>query len=404
MRVTCVGGGPAGLYFSLLMKLRDPRHEICVLERSATGAAQGWGVTLGQDVLEKLRECDPASAEELQRAARRWTRQVVRIGSSQVAQNGYSIYSIGRQALVGILARRASDVGVRIDYGHEVTSLAELPPSDLVVAADGTGSRLRSAVAEFGTSVLLSNNKYIWLGSSAPCDETFNYIFVPTRHGWVWAYAYEFGSRASTFIVECSPQTWTALGFDTVSGDEAAARLSDLFRDHLDGQRLTARSPDGSVAGWLDFRIVTNRQWHAGNLVLVGDSACTAHYSIGQGTKMALDDAIALADSLRDHTDLETALVTYEARRKAELVRPLSEARCSAKWFESLPRYISLKPHQFAVLLQVRWSPVIQVLPPGLSYLLFRAMKQSTVLNWIRGWIGPAVKTIYGRRNSVLQE
>ena len=404
MRITCVGGGPAGLYFSLLMKLRDPGHDIQLLEQSAADAVKGWGVTLGQDVLEALRGNDAESAEEIERAALHWTNQVVRIGGSRVAYGGSSIYNIGRQALLDILARRASETGVLIDYGHEVTSLAELPPSDLIVVADGAGSPLRSAVDGFGTGTRLSGNKYIWLASSASFDGMFNYIFVPTHYGWVWAYAYQFDARTSTFIVECSPRTWAGLGLDAMPTDEAANLLSDLFKEHLDGHRLIAKFPDGTLARWLDFRIVTNQRWHAGNLVLAGDSAHTAHYSLGQGTKMALDDAIALSESLDRHTSLEVALTAYEAKRKAELVRPLSEARCSAEWFENLPRYVNLKPHQFGTLLQARWSPLIKILPPRLSYQLHQATKRFTMLDAMRSRIGPAVKTMYGQRNSVFEE
>jgi len=394
-----VGGGPAGLYFSLLMKLRDPQHDVLVLERNQTGAVHGLGVTLGQDLLDSLRANDSASAEELELASRRWTRQVVHVDRARESYDGFSISSIGREALVDILARRAADVGVHVKYGHEVTSVAELPPSDLVVIADGVGSRLRSAVDEFGTSISLTGNKHMWLGCTLLFD-TFDYIFASTEHGWVWAYAYQFEARTSTFIVECSPLTWAAWGFDDMSGDEAAALFTDFFRDHLDGHRLTARLPDGSDAKWLDFRIVANQRWHVGNLVLAGDSAHTTHFSLGQGTKLALEDAMALADSLGQHPDLETALTAYETQRKAELARPVSEARCSAQWFENIPRYIDLKPHQFAALLQVRWSPLIQVLPPRLSYQLHHVTRRFTVLNKIRSRIGPAVKAVYGRRGT----
>ena len=371
MRITCVGGGPAGLYFSLLMKLRDPRHDVTLLERNATGATHGWGVTLEQDVLGVLRGNDPVSAEALQRAFVHWTHQAVHIGGEREVAGGYSMYSISRQDLVDILASRAGDAGVRICYGHEVTGLAELPPSDLIVAADGVRSRLRSAVGGFGTRVRDGGNKYIWLGSSAPFD-TFSYIFEPTEHGWVWAYAYQFRAQASTVIVECSPLTWAGLGFDAMSADESVALLSDLFKEQLDGHRLVARLPEGTTARWLNFPTVTNERWHTSNIVLAGDSAHTAHYSLGQGTTMALDDAIALADSLHLHTDLETALTVYETRRKAELMRTLSAAHCSSKWFEDLERYIHLKPHQFAMVLPARWSPLVAVLPPRVSYWLRR--------------------------------
>lgn len=399
MRITCVGGGPAGLYFSLLIKLRDPQHDVLVLERNPTGAVHGLGVTLGQDMLDTLRDNDSASARELELAARRWTHQVVHLDRAQESFDGFNISSIGREALVDILARRAVEAGVQIKYGHEVASLAEVPACDLIVVADGVGSRLRSAVDGFGTTISKTGNQYMWLGSTVPLD-TFNYIFAPTPHGWMWAYAYQFEAHTSTFIVEGAPRTLAASGLDTMPADEVAAVLSDVFKDHLDGHRLTARLPDGSLARWLDFRIIDNQRWHAGNLVLAGDSAHTAHFSLGQGTQMALGDAIALADSLQQHADLETALTAYETRRKAELVRPMSEARCSAAWFESLPRYINLKPRQFGTLLQTRWSPLIRVLPPRLSYQLHHLSRRFTVLNKIRSRIGPTVKVMYGRRNS----
>ena len=400
MRITCVGGGPAGLYFSLLMKLSDPRHDVLVFERNPTGAVHGLGVTLGQDMIDTLRDHDRVSGEELELAARRWTHQVVHLDRVQESFDGFDLSSIGREALVDILARRAADLGVLIKYGHEVASLDELRPSDLIVIADGVGSRLRAAVPEFGTSISVASHQHMWLGSTVPLD-TFNYSFAPTPHGWIWAFAYPFDARGSTFIIEAPRETLSATGLDAMPPDEVAAALSDVFAGTLDGHRLTARLPDGSLARWLDFRIIANKRWHVGNLVLAGDSAHTAHFSLGQGTKMALDDAIALAESLGRRADLQTALTAYETQRKAELVRPLTEARCSAEWFENLPRYINLKPHEFGTLLQTRWSPLIKVLPPRLSYQLHNATRRFTVLNRIRGRIGPMVKRVYARRNPV---
>jgi 2-polyprenyl-6-methoxyphenol hydroxylase-like FAD-dependent oxidoreductase len=390
MRITCVGGGPAGLYFSLLMKLRDPRHDVVLLERNAAGATYGWGVTLNQDVLDVLRSNDVESAEALERASLHWTQQAVHISGEREMMGGCRVYGISRQALVEILASRARDAGVRITYGHEVTGPAELPPSDLVVAADGVRSRLRSAVGGFGTDVREGGNRYMWLGSNAPL-EMFNYIFVPTDHGWVWAYAYQFRAQASTVVVECSSVTWAGLGLDAMSADESVALLSDLFADQLGGHRLIARLPDGTTARWLSFPTVTNERWHTGNIVLAGDSAHTAHYSVGQGTAMGLEDAIVLADSLQLHADLETALTVYETRRKAELVRPLSAARRSSEWFENVQRYIHLKPHQFATVLYARWSPLVAILPPRLSYQLRRATKRFAVLDRIRSQASQAL-------------
>jgi 2-polyprenyl-6-methoxyphenol hydroxylase-like FAD-dependent oxidoreductase len=383
------------------MRLRDPRHEVRLLERSATGANQGWGLTLGRDVLDTLRRRDPISAGALERASVHWTHQVVDIRGERELAGGYDVYGIGRQALVDILAGRARDAGVQISYGHEAAGRDELPQSDLIVAADGVRSRLRSAADGFGTKIRESGNKYIWLGTGKVFDQ-FNYIFVSTDHGWVWAYAYKFDAKMSTFIVECSPQTWSGLGLDTLSADDGVALLGDLFKDSLHGHRLIARFPDGTYARWLNFGTVTNERWHSGNIVLAGDSAHTAHYSLGQGTKLALEDAIALADSLRTHLDIETALTAYEKQRKAELIRPLSEARCSTEWFEDLPRYLQLKPHQFAAVLEARWSPLIAALPPRLGYQLRQATERFAMLRGIRRQVGPAVKVIYGKRKSVL--
>jgi 2-polyprenyl-6-methoxyphenol hydroxylase-like FAD-dependent oxidoreductase len=391
VRIACVGGGPAGLYLSLLIKLRGPLHDVTVLERHAADAAHGWGVTLGRDVIERLHDNDPLSAQAVKQASQHWTHQVVHVKGERIPQGGYDIYNVSRKALLEILADRARGMGVRIRYGHEVTGGGELSQADLVVAADGARSRLRSAVDAFGTSVHLSGNKYIWLGSSAPF-ESFNYVFRPTDPGWVWAYAYQFTERASTVIVECSAKTWAGLGFDAMPVDESVAVLTDLFADQLNGHPLTARLPDNTTASWLNFATITNQRWHSRNVVLVGDSAHTAHYTLGQGTKMALEDAIVLADSLTKHTDLEAALSNYEAQRKEELARPLRRALCSAEWFEHLPRYAGLSPHQFAALLESRWSPLVQVLPPWASYQLRQAADRFPVLNNFRGRIGAAVK------------
>lgn len=397
MRVTCVGGGPAGLYFSLLTKLTAPQHDVTVFERNTAGLPQGWGVTMGRGILDRIAVSDPALAQALERAGVRRTRQVVHIGGERKTWDPYCTYSIPRKALVDILARRAREVGVRITYGHEVTGAAELPPSDLIVAADGARSRLRSDVGGFGTRTHHGSNKYIWLGSSAPFD-AFSYIFAPTDHGWVWAYAYQFDPGTSTVIVECSPGTFAGLGLDAMPVPDGVAMLGDLFKEQLTGHPLTARLPDGATASWQSFPTVTNQRWHSGHVVLIGDSAHTAHYSLGQGTTMALDDAAALAAALRRHADLGTALTAFEAQRKAELMRPLSEARCSAEWFEDLPRYAGLEPHQFAVLLDSRWSPLVRVLPPLASYYLRQATERFAVLRGIRDRVGPAVKVIDSRR------
>lgn len=397
VRITCVGGGPAGLYFAILAKLHDSQHDVTVLERATAGAPRGWGVTLGRDVLDRIAVSDHALAVALEREGIRWTRQIIHIGDERVVRDGSDIYNISRKSLVDILASRALEVDVHVRYGHDVASAADLSHADLVVAADGARSRLRAAVGGFGTSVRFGRNKYAWLASSAPFG-AFNYIFAQTRHGWIWAYAYQFDARTSTVIVECSPQTFTGLGLGAMPMADSVAILSDLFKDQLNGHPLFARLPDGTSASWQNFSTVSNERWHSGNVALIGDSAHTAHYSLGQGTKMALEDAVVLDDSLRRHAGLTVALTAFEAQRKAELKRPLSEARCSAEWFENLPSYLGLKPHQFAALLESRRSPVIRILPPLASYYLRRATERSTVIRGMRDRVGPAVRVMYGRR------
>ena len=399
MRIECVGGGQAGLYFALLMKLRDPGHDVVVHERGSADSTYGWGITLGRDVLENLYHHDAASAEEIERAAFRWREQVVHFRGEKVSLPVNDVYNIGRQPLLDILAARARDVGVEIRYGHEVRQASELPDADLVVAADGASSRIRTAIGAFRTDIREGRDRYIWLGTSQTFD-CFNYLFEQTDAGWVWAFAYGFAPGLSTFIVECAPETWDALGLARMPADESLTFLESLFKSHLDGRQLMGCFPDGTTAKWQRYRTVANYRWHDGNVVLLGDSAHTAHFSIGHGTKLALEDGIALAESLRRHHDIQQALRAYESQRQAEIARPLSEARCSAQWFEDLPRYTALKPPQFATLLNLRRSPFVRVLPCRLSYLLHDATRRSAVLGGVRDRMGHAAKVLYGRRKA----
>lgn len=387
MRINVVGGGPAGLYFALLMKSHDPGHDITVFERGHADSTYGWGVTLSRDVLDLLRDNDADSAAEIERAGFHWESQVVCFKGKQSAHDGNDVCNISRQRLLGILADHASRLGVDIRYGHEVLDLEQLPDADLIAAADGANSRIRQAAADFQTHIDEGRNEYIWLASTKVFD-CFTYLFIRTDAGWVWAYAYAFTQELSTFIVECSAETWSGLGFPTMPEAEALALLESLFAAHLNGHQLVGKFPDGTNARWQRYRTMTNRSWYRGNVVLLGDSAHTAHYSIGQGTKLAFVDASTLAASIRANGDVGRALQAYEDQRQPGLRRPLSEARCSAQWFENLPRYTALEPVQFAALLHLRRSPLLPVLPPRVSYLL----------GDVRDRLGPRAKALYGRR------
>jgi 2-polyprenyl-6-methoxyphenol hydroxylase-like FAD-dependent oxidoreductase len=393
-----VGGGPAGLYFALLMKLSDPGHDVTVFERNRADSTYGWGVTFGADLLKKLYGSDPVSAQEIDQAAFRWVNQVVDVQAKQVQRAGGDGYSIKRQRLLDIMAERARGLGVHVELDHEVVAPSQLPAADLVVACDGVNSRTRLEAGSFQTDVHISTNKYMWLGT-ARVFESFTYAFVPTGSGWVWAYAYGVDAQSSTFIVECSPETWTGLGFDTMPPQESLCVIKKLFEHQLDGHPLVGQNRDSANVRWLNFRTVTNRHWHDGKIVLAGDAAHTTHYSIGWGTKLAIEDAIALAENLNHQDTLEMALQSYEAQRRTALLPPQGEARLSAQWFENISRYIDLKPHQFAMLLHGRRSPILPHIPPQLYYQLLRATEEVAVLRELRRRVGPRAKALYDRRN-----
>lgn len=397
MRIACVGGGPAGLYFALLMKLRDPGHDITVLERNTADSTQGWGVTLGRDLLGELHRCDPESAQEIHQAAFSQFDQVVDIHGEQVLYPGGGGYGIGRRRLLDILARRAQDLGVHVEFGHEVSAPSQLPTADLIVACDGVNSRMRQEAGAFPADVRLGGNKYLWLGTSK-VFESFTYAFVPTDSGWVWAYCYGIGGGQSTFIVECSSRTWAGLGFDTLSPQDGLSVLEKLFEGHLDDHPLLGQGQPGPGAGWLNFRTVTSRRWYDGSIVLAGDAAHTTHYTTGSGTILAIEDAIALAGNLQRHPgDQKLALESYERQRKAALLRPQSDARFSARWFESISRYAGLDAHEFSALLHGRQSPLLPYLPPRLYYRLHQVTEEVTVLGELRRRLGPKAKALYSQ-------
>lgn len=395
MKIACVGGGPAGLYFALLMKLHDRRHDVTVFERNVAGSTYGWGVVFGDDLRHRLHSADPVSAGQLDQAAFRWVNEVVDIdGERALAEcDGYSV---NRRLLLDILAGRARDLGVRIEFDHEVTP-GQLPDADLIVACDGVSSRTRLDAGTFQTGIDVGANKYIWLGTGK-VFESFTFPFVRTDSGWVWAHAYGFDAQSSTFIVECSPRTWSGLGFDTMAPQDGLALLEKLFEHQLDGHRLAGDVRDDVSPRWLNFRTVTNQRWYDGKVVLAGDAAHTAHFTIGSGTKLAIDDAIALAGSLRQHGELEPALAAYQEQRQSRLLQPQSEARLSAEWFESIPRYIDLQPRQFLTLLRARRSPLLPRLSPRLYYRLHQATEDVTVLRELRSQVGRKAAAISSRR------
>ncbi|MEV7992816.1 FAD-dependent monooxygenase [Streptomyces sp. NPDC086077] len=397
MKVACVGAGPAGLYLSILLKRQDPSHDITVYERDPEGSTYGWGVTYWRGLLDTLHEHDPESARALDAHSVRWNEGVAHVRDLTTRHPGDQGFGIGRHRFLEILAARARGLGVRVEYEHE-TAPDRLPDADLVVAADGVRSTLRTRHAgHFGTEVTAGRNSYIWLGTTKVFD-SFTFAFVETAHGWIWCYGYPFDDRRSTCVVECAPETFTGLGLDGAGEADGLALLEKLFAVALDGHRLIARSGARGSAQWLNFRTLTNRTWYRDNLVLVGDAAHTTHYSIGAGTTLALQDAIALAAALREHAHLPQALARYERERKAALLPTQSAARYSAQWYENLPRYIHLPPERMFALLGQRHSPLLPYVPPQLYYRLDRAAGQLEALRRLKRWLGPKLaRTAHGR-------
>ncbi|MFF4414258.1 FAD-dependent monooxygenase [Streptosporangium sp. NPDC001559] len=370
MKVACVGGGPASLYFSILMKLVDPSHDITIYERNPAGSTHGWGVTYLDELFGDLYNVDPESARAIGENSVRWDTEVAYFdGHTTVAsQPGTNGYGIGRQRMLDILTERACSLGVHVEFEREIAAEEEVADADLVVAGDGVNSVMRERHTDhFGTKVETGRNVYMWLGTTK-VFETFVFAFVETAHGWIWCYGYRFDHGHSTCVVECSPETWRGLGLDQTNEADSLAALEKLFADTLDGHPLVGRSQPGGTAHWLNFRTLTNRRWQRGNLVLVGDAAHTTHYSIGAGTALALGDAAFLVRALHSGMPLQPALVRYERERKAVILPAQRTARRSARWYENLPRYIGLPPEQAFTLLCQRQSALLPHVPPRLYY------------------------------------
>ena len=350
MRIVCVGAGPAGLYLALQARLGSSRHEVTVLERNPPHTAQGWGVTWGEEFLDDVYAADPVSGRRLRAAALVWGDQVVRInGRDPVHIGGRYGYCISRSRMVDILTERVEELGGRIEYEHGVDDPSELD-ADLVVAADGVASKLRASRAStFRPTVTTGRNRYIWLGTPKVFD-AFTFAFERTDAGWVWAYGYPSSGDTSTFIVECSPETWEGLGLDVLDHAEGLRLAADIFAGVLDGQPLLGL-PTGP-SPWLQFREIRNATWCAGNLALTGDSAHTTHFGIGSGTVLAVQDAIALAAAVRNvgPAGLDAALGSYDRRRRTQLSPVQGSAMRSMRWFEDVDRHLAEDP------VRVAWS------------------------------------------------
>ncbi len=353
MKIVCVGGGPAGLYFAISAKLRNRDHDITVIERNPAGVTYGWGVTFSHPLLDSLYRNDPESARQIFNNPGSWGNQEVHVRDTQAHLGGYG-FAIGRKHLLDILVKRAMDLGVDVQFQREIKDLSEFADADLIVACDGANSHVRRLHNEhFQTAAHMGRNKYIWLGTHRVFD-SFMFAFEETAAGWIWFYSYPFNTDTTTFIVECSPETWKGLGFDELEPDASIKLLEEIFAHHLDGQPLMNSMRDLGKIPWLNFTRITNTSWHHDNIVLMGDAAHTTHFSIGSGTTLAMQDAIELAVSLDTHDDLQVALKSYEEKRRAEIMGLQDAAVSSTEWFENVPSCIDQPITQFAYSLWKR--------------------------------------------------
>ena len=356
MRVGVIGGGPAGLYFAISLKLRDPRHQVTVFERNRPDDTFGWGVVLSEETLDKLETNDRASARAIREHFAYWDDIAVVKDGTRTISSGHGFSGIGRRCLLQLLQARARALQVDLRFEEEVADPAALMSAhELVVAADGVNSRAREAFASaFEPEIQVYSNRFIWLGTHQSFQDAFTFIFERTEHGLVWAHAYQFEPGAATFIVECSARTWARAGFGEMSREASITACERVFADHLGGHRLLSNANHLRGSAWLNFPRVLCRRWRHDNLALMGDAAASAHFSIGSGTKLALESAIRLADELERPGELACALGRYEAARSVEVLRLQSAARNSAQWFEDVERYLPLQPVQFAYSLLTR--------------------------------------------------
>lgn len=348
MRAICLGGGPAGLYFAISLKLRQPEADVTVMERNRADDTFGWGVVLSDETLDNLEANDPVSAREIRSHFAYWDDIALHHKGHVIHSTGHGFCGIGRKRLLLILQERARELGVNLQFETEVKAASEyMDDYDLVVASDGLNSKTRMEFEEtFQPDIDVRRCPFVWLGTHQKFDNAFTFIFEKTDKGWIWVHAYQFDKDTATFIVECSQETFDAYGFGEKTQEETIAICEEIFKDHLGGHKLMTNATHIRGSAWIKFPRVLCEKWSHENVVLLGDASATAHFSIGSGTKLALESAISLAKHVSDDADLPTAFEKYEEARRLEVLRLQSAARNSVEWFEDVERYLDLDPVQ----------------------------------------------------------
>jgi anthraniloyl-CoA monooxygenase len=364
MKIAIAGGGPGGLYLAALMKGLDPRHEVTVWERNAPDETFGFGVVFSDETLGGIEGADPVVHDQMERRFARWTDIDIMVtgsggGTERFTVGGQGFAAMSRKDLLRVLQDRAAELGVDIRYRTQAPDVTRLRAThDLVVAADGVNSAIRTGdAAAFGPDIDQRVNKYIWLGTDL-VFEAFQFFVKQTPWGTMQIHGYPYSGAGSTFIVEMHEQVWRAAGFDKTGQDDlppgasdeyAVGRIREIFADELRGHQILTNN-----SKWLNFRTVRNARWHDGKVVLLGDAAHTAHFSIGSGTKLAMEDALALAACLHEHPSVEAALDAYQAERKPVVESTQRAAQASLEWFENIGMYAGQDPAQFAFNLLTR--------------------------------------------------